>query len=389
MAKSPVTKALDEGDEELPLTSVNDKLVDLPDESIVEVDISDHPELAAEEEDDGGDGGVAQTAPGKKVPPRQQPEEDDGSNEQLESLRKQIEEQNRASQERIRQAETNAANERRAREQAEQTFQQREQASQEETSQREMAMLDQGIETTKGQLESLEADLARQTEAGEFVNAAKTQRKIASAAAALDRMETDKATLEVSISQRRTTKPHEGAVTTDRRQQQDPPATPGARLESWLQTLDPPAAKWIRDHPECAPLNMGGTESGYNKMIKGHHLALGQDLEVNSPEYFRVIEEQTGYRQKANANNEGGQERRNNQQQRQPGTRRPIPSAAPSREAPNSQTPGRTRQVRLNKEQQEAALFAFPHLQPQQALAEYAKNLIQLEAEGKMGRTSH
>jgi hypothetical protein len=379
VAKQPKANSTGEegGDEPLALTSINDRLIDLPDESIIEVEVPPH--LATPGGEEGG--GVDSQPSPESQSGGERRAGDEGENETLIALRKKVADDNAAAQERIRIAEQNTINERNARLQAEQNHQQEQQRSQEQSSQRELALLTQNIESTSGQLESLQEELARQNEAGEFKEAAKTQGRIARTAAALDRMENEKASFETNASQRRGPS-HEGAVTPPQpggqRQQ-----TVGAQLEQWLSTLDPPAAKWIRDHPECAPPNLGGTKSGYAKMMAGHWAAEEAGVETNSPDYFRMIEERTGHRQATEQPSSG-------KRPVQPaGQRRVIPSAPPSREAPGgAHTPGRTRQVRLSKQQQEHALLSYPHLAPQAALAEYARNLVELEAEGKMGRTN-
>jgi hypothetical protein len=367
-------------DEELIPTSITDKLVELPDESVIDVDVSDNPDLATAEDD--------KTPPGATEPPKKTPVQqpvDDGSSETLAALQKRIEDNDKAARERIQRAEQTAEQERQARLRSEQAAREREQVSQEETAQREMALITQGIESATGQLESLEEELARLNEAGEFAKAAKVQTKISRTAAQLDRLESEKASFEANIGQRRTPT-HEGAVT---RQET---ATPQAAFDQYLSGFVPAAANWIRNHPECAPPQVGGSSQSHAKMMAGHYDALAQNVELNSPDYFRIIEEHTGHRQKAAP--EGGDRNNNNNannnnQQRQPTQRKPLPSAPPTREVPGSNTPGRTRQVRLSKEQQEAALLSFPHMKPQEALAAYARNLVELEAEGKMNRTSH
>lgn len=381
MAKAPAIKALDEGDEPLPLTSITDKLVSLPDESVIEVEVPEGPALVASEEEDEGT-----AAPPPKTPAAEPV--DDGSQETLEALRKRVSEQDAASRERVRIAEQNAENERQQRLRSEQQHREQQQATQDESAQRELALITQNLEASSSQLETLGEELARQNEAGEFKAAAATQVKISKLAAQVDRLETEKATFEANIGQRRAPT-HEGAVQPPGarvEQRQEIPATTGARLEQWLATLDPPAAKWIREHPDCAPPNLGGTESGYKKMMAGHWAAQAANVETNSPEYFKKIEESVGLRQ---AEPLPGEQRQQQRRQQPPGARRAIPSAPPSREVPgNAPTPGRSRQVRLNKDQQEHALLAFPHLAPKDALAAYARNLVELEAEGKMGRTN-
>lgn len=383
MAKQPANQ--ENEDEELPLTSINDKLVDLPDESVIDVDVSDNPDLAAAEDD--------KTPPGTETARKTEPEpaqrQDVGESETLAALRKQIEDNNRNAQEQLRRAESTAEQERQARLRSEQQSREREQATQEEGAQRELALLTQGIESASSNLESLEGELARLTEAGEFKEAAKVQGRIARAAAALDRLEAEKATFEANIGQRRTPS-HEGAVTS-RAGDTQPARTPSELFEQYLSGLAPAAANWIRSHPECAHPSVGGSKQAHSKMMAGHYAADSANIEINSPDYFRVIEEHTGHRQKENYGENRQNNNNNNQQQRQAANqRRPVPSAPPSRDVPgNSPTPGRTRQVRLSKDQQEAALLSFPHLKPNEALAAYARNLVELEAEGKLGRTSH
>lgn len=380
MAKTPAIKALDEGDEPLPLTSITDKLVTLPEESVVEVEVPAGLDFSEDEDEEA-------TPPAKK-PPVVTPPVDDGSQETLEALRRRVTEQDAASRERIRVAEQNAENERQQRLRSEQQHREQQQASQDENAQRELALITQNLEASSSQLETLGEELARQNEAGEFKAAATTQVKISKLAAQVDRLETEKTTFEANISQRRAPT-HEGAVQPPgARAEQRPeiPTTAGARLEQWLATLDPPAAKWIRDHPDCAPPSLGGTESGYKRMMAGHWAAQADNIEVNSPDYFKTIEESVGLRQK-----EPPPGSNNNQQRRAqpPGARRAIPGAPPSHEVPGGgPSLGRSRQVRLNRDQQEHALLAFPHLPPKDALAAYARNLVELEAEGKMGRTN-
>lgn len=372
-AKTAGSAVLSDQDEPLELTSINDRLVNLPDESVIDVDISDHPELAAEE-----DAPVADPARHQEGAPA--PEVDDGSQETLAALRKRMDDQAQESRERIQRAEQNAEQERQRRQQAETNFRQREQANQEEARQREIALLDQGIATAQTQLETLAKNLATAKEAGNFADEATISIEIGRATARLDRMETEKATFEAGGTVRRA---HEGAVEAEPAadRQQQPPPTTSARFEQFLGTLSLASAQWIRNHPECAPPAVGGNNRANAKMMAGHWDALARNVELESPEYFKIIEEHTGHRQSEAAPT--------NQPRRQapvPGQRRAIPAAPPSREVPGQNQPGRTRQVRLSKEQQEAALLSFPHLKPAEALAQYARNLVELEAEGLMGR---
>lgn len=66
------------------------------------------------------------------------------------------------------------------------------------------------------------------------------------------------------------------------------PAT--AAPEDILKNLDAKSADWLRQHPECL------TDRKKNaRMLAAHHEAMAEDIELNSPAYFRHIETKLGY----------------------------------------------------------------------------------------------
>jgi hypothetical protein len=125
-------------------------------------------------------------------------------------------------------------------------------------------------------------------------------------------------------------------------------------------------------------------------MMEGHFAALKLRIPEGTDDYFRVIEEHTGHRapvSAAAAITPAG-ETEVAAPAPKPKPRVAQPSAPVSRDPPSG-GPRTTRSVTLNKDQQDAAKMSFPHKTPQEAFALYARNLIELEAEGKMGRLTH
>lgn len=281
-----------------------------------------------------------------------------------------------------RAAEATAASERTLREQAQRqaaTAQQEAEQYRERADNSELAIIENGIASATRELEAQESEYTRAAEAGEFAKMASIQTKLSKAAAALDRLENTKATLDLNAKRQ----PTEGRVEAQPQIQVNP-------LERWLSQFSPTAQSWLRMHPECADPSVGGTQAQYDAMMQGHHAALGKKLREGSPEYFKTIESHLV----------GGEQE---EQQAAPVSRaaevqiagqpKPAkhvqPSAPPSRDAPATPGARNVREVRLTKEQQEMAKVSFPHKTEQEAYGLYARNLIELEAEGKIGRVTH
>ena len=247
---------------------------------------------------------------------------------------------------------------------------------------RELSAIEAGIASATQQIAGAQRELSAALAEGNFEKTAEVQTRLSKATAALDRWEDKKATYE-SGQQTRTAVAEGGAV------EQQPVVTTVSQFERYIGGMQPAAQSWLRAHPECAPSSVGGKEEMNSKMMRGHYDALAQGFAPNSDKYFQVIEESTGYRkpavvEAASAGEEGGE----TPPPAKPSKQKQL-SAPPSREPPGSSSTGTTRTVRLTKEEQEAARFSFPNMEPAKAFAEYAKNKVALDAEGKLGRTSH
>lgn len=248
----------------------------------------------------------------------------------------------------------------------------------------ELAILDNGIAAAQQQVESFEGEYTRAAEAGEFGKMATIQTKLARAAAQLDRLENEKASFEASGRKPQTT---EGRVEAQPVQQ--------STFEKYVSQFAPAAQTWMRQHPDCAVPQAGGNAVKNSKMMAGHYAALGRNIAEGTPDYFKVIEEHISdtppivvpaidpnVASKAAEVVAAGEVAKPRQAQ---------PSAPVSRDAPsaNGPPPRNAREVRLTKDQQEMARVSFPHLPEAQAYGQYARNLIELEAEGKLGRLTH
>lgn len=277
-----------------------------------------------------------------------------------------------------RAAETTAANERaradRAEQQRQQALKEAQDAS-ERAASTELTMIESNIAAAQRELEAQQDAFTRAAEAGEFVKMGTIQTKIAKAAAALDRLEDAKSAIE--------SRPAPVAQ----------PATdpqPVNNTEKFLSGFSPNAQNWLRQHMDCLPPAYGGDAAKNNKMMQGHYAAMSQNLAEGSSDYFRVIEEHIGTRQPVAAPAASAAA-----VVTPAAPAAPAPKAAPvaapvSREAPSATPQARNvREVRLTRDQQEMAKVSFPHVDEKTAFGMYARNLIELEAEGKIGRTSH
>lgn len=238
----------------------------------------------------------------------------------------------------------------------------------------QLTLLEQGITAAKGDVEAFQEQLTVAYEAGDFKKVAEVQAKMSRAAATLDRLEATKEELAT-------------APKTKLPEYSPEPVQTYSPLEQYLSQLEPEAQNWLRAHPECAPPQLGGNQASNARMMAGHYAALGQNIAPNTADYFRVIEEHTGHRAPESAAAVV------TKASEAPAKTAPRaqPSAPPSREVMSAKD-GRVRSPRsvtLSKEQQDMAKVSFPHLPDKEAFAQYARNLLELEAEGKMGRLTH
>jgi hypothetical protein len=357
------------------MSNIHDATIEVPEDGMVTIDVTDNPDLVAE----------AEVAPKKEkltLKPKADPVVDEAS-AALSKAVKDAEDARRTAAA----AEATAMAERRAREDAQRLAAQHEQAAQgyrEQAEDQQLTIISGGIETAKREIDSYQNELERAMEAGEFAKASAAQVKLSKAAAALDRLEDAKISFERKAAAPQTT---EGRV--------EAPVT--NQFEQYVSGFAPVAQAWLRAHPDCVPATVGGNHIKNSKMMTGHYAALADGLQEGSEAYFHKLEETIGDRAApvsaaAAVTSAGAETEVVSPPPRQAAAkpRQAQPSAPVSRDPPAADgSPRSTRSVTLTKDQQDAAKMSFPHLNPQQAFAQYARNLIELEAEGKMGRLTH
>lgn len=370
----------------------DDAAVVLETDGTITLDLSDNPDLEkaakakAADPEDGQEEGTAEVVvkpePKKAVPRVRLEQQEAVKSPAVEEAAKALLETQEQARRDVAAAQATANAERQRREAAERLAALRTQEAEDARNSAEstqITLLDNGIEAATREAVSLEAQLATAFEAGDFKGAAALQTKLSKATATLDRLEAQKAEY--------SSKPKQAPTTEGRVEYQ--PQTQASALEQYVSNFAPEAQTWLRAHPECIPAQYGGNATANSKMMKGHYEALSQNIAPNTPEYFRVIEESTGHRQPTSKAAEVVEAEVET---------KPAPkakpklqtSAPPSREPPTAHGLSRGQMtVTLTKEQQEMAKISFPQLPIKDAFAQYARNLVELEAEGKLGRTSH
>lgn len=345
------------------MSNTNDATIEVDDDAVVSIDIADDPALAG--------AAAATEADEGKPAPAAAPALAEAEDSATVALQQAIERERTAREA----AEATARTERQRADEAARLAASRAtelRSSQETAEARELELVSSSIENANRELEAAQADWKNAQEAGDFTAAAAANGKIAKAAAKIDRLETSKADLEAG----KTRKP-----ATEGRVEAQPQPTQASAFEQYVSHYAPSAQAWLRAHPECVPAEVGGDPLKNAKMMRGHYDALAQQLRPNSPEYFAVIE-------KAITDTPAAASAEVTPQPK-PKPRTPAPSAPPSREAISANGTPQKRSVTLNREQQEIARMSFPDKQPKEAYALYARNLLELQAEGKLGRASH
>jgi hypothetical protein len=247
----------------------------------------------------------------------------------------------------------------------------------------ELVIIENGISAAQREVAAHEEAYTRAAEAGDFAKMAAINSKLSKANAALDRLEDAKSTFESS------SKRSEGG----RVEAPAPQAVPPSQAEQYLAQFAPTAQTWLRQHMDCLPPNLGGNQAKNSRMMQGHYEALAKNITPNTSEYFNLLDTFINPPAAAPAPEPAvskAAEVVQAEAQPKPAPR-VTPSAPVSRESPVSEgQPQRsTRSVRLTPQQQEMARVSYPHMSDAQAYGEYAKNLIELEKEGKMGRLTH
>lgn len=254
---------------------------------------------------------------------------------------------------------------------------------------RQTAIINNGIEAAKRELDASTQEQQRAWEAGEFDKATAAGARVAKAAAALDRYETAKVD-------------HENRLKQPPQRQPEQTYTSGSVFDQYVSSMAPRAQAWMRLHPECAPPQAGGDYSAHHKAMAGHNLALSKGVQEGSDDYFKIIEESTGYRTAAVSNVQstastviqatGGEAPVNRQQS----VRSPVPAAPVSRDVPSNSGVLAPNKVKLSPQQQEIALISTTQKQGEtedlyrkRAFSQYASELIKATQEGKIGRLTH
>jgi hypothetical protein len=343
--------------------SDKDAEIEVDDDGEVTVDVTDNPDLAEE---------TPKPEPKLQVQVTQKPDKSavDDAAAALTAATKTAETERAA---RVA-AEQTAQNERSARLAAEEArrAQEEEAASlRERADNSELTAVTSGIEAAKQQQEAAQREFERAMEAGEFPKASAAQVALSKSAAQIDRLEAEKVRLELAPKRPVT----EGRV-----------EAPGNSFDKYVAGFTPRSQAWLRSHPECAVPQVGGDPVKNASMMEGHYAAIRAGYTLESDDYFRTIEEKLGLRTPVSAAAEVTPAVVEPKPTPKP---RAQPSAPVNRDVPAASGNRTTRSVTLNKDQREAAKLSFPHLTDKEAFGQYARNLLELEAEGKLGRVTH
>ena len=249
----------------------------------------------------------------------------------------------------------------------------------------DLARVTSEIEGLTRDIASAKTELQRALEAAEFPKVAEAQAKLAEASADLSMAKRTKADLEAAAA--RPVPAHEGRVEPIQK----------APFERYVteNNFSPAAQTWLRNHPDCVPAWAGGDPTKNAKMMAGHYDALGKSIGVNTPEYFKVIEERLGEGQQMSAASEtvkAGEAITHQQPRKAP----PV-AAPPTREPPAADgSQSSPRSVRLTPQEQEVALFSYAQNKGEdetawrkRAFGTYAVEKVKAQAEGKLGRMTH
>lgn len=120
------------------------------------------------------------------------------------------------------------------------------------------------------------------------------------------------------------------------------PKTNADPFEARISNLSQKSQSWLRQHPECV-----NDPAKNDRLMKGHHLALGKGIQPDSQEYFEHLESHMGYRD--DEDDDGGEEIETDTRS----GRKSVPSAPVSRDSRMGQVaPGK---YRLSREEADMA----------------------------------
>jgi len=221
----------------------------------------------------------------------------------------------------------------------------------------ELDLVKNAITTVTQANDALEAKYTEALAAQEWATAAKINREIANNSAKLAQLEAGKVQLE------KAPKPVARA-----------PVDP---VELYCSTLSPKSAAWVRAHPEFAR-----DARGQQRLLHAHHAALADGAELETPEYFKAVEE-TLKISPASARAANGAATHEDDPHAETaaastGGRQAAPAAAPVSRSGNGANGSRPNVVRLTADEVEIAQNMG--MTPE----EYARNKIALKKEGKL-----
>lgn len=205
------------------------------------------------------------------------------------------------------------------------------------------------IETVKGRSEALKAAYSSAMAAGDFDKAAEVQEALAVNAHQLSELSAGEREMRAQLEEaaRQPIKPM--------------PRNEEPLVEQIAKSVSAKSASWLRSHKDA--LN---DERAVKRMFRAHEDAIDDGIEPDSNEYFEFIENRLGLRRE-----EAAEEA-------------PEPAPTPKRSAPPPPAPvsrggQRPNVVRLSRQEAETAkMFGMTE-------AEYARNKVALQREGKMG----
>lgn len=195
---------------------------------------------------------------------------------------------------------------------------------------------------------------------GDTALAAKAQREMARIEARLLQLENGKRALEDRLQA------GEGRISEPEMPRFTPQHGPADKVEALAARLTPKSADWLRSHPDAA--------NHIDKLTAAHSAAVQlKGIEPETPEYFKYIEKQLGFR--------GKEDKGDKPVKKANISSAPVSSAGSMMSTRQS---GSSSTVVLSPAEVEQALLNEPEMPREKALEFYAKNKAALIREGKL-----
>ncbi len=210
------------------------------------------------------------------------------------------------------------------------------------------AAIENGITQTKKNIEILKAESARSAAAGDWAAFTEAQEALTQNTVHLHQLAQAK----------------EQSVSTQR----DSNAS-SSNDEEYIATLTPRTQSWVRQHQQ----DLFSTTARRNKAQAAHFDAVALGYEPDTEKYFAHLDQYLGYSKPATQQQ---QEKKQElpPQQREQGA---VASAPPARSTLGQK---RNNEVRLTKDQKEAAIAMYPDKKPEEAVAFYAEHVKQIQS---------